>query len=792
MTRSSIAILLGCLPAAANPIVHDGSFGSPGSVNLSGGRYNILPQSGTAVGGNLFHSFSAFSVPANTTAFFSTNPGTIRIIARVTGGEVTRIDGTLTSGRSGTSLYLINPSGVIFGADAAIDLGGSFHAVAGDYLALEDGAILWADPSRSVSLSTSPVGAFGFLAASSSTGEVQVSALLESRANLVLAGRTVKLDGAELFANGDIQIAAAGYRAIEMPSDSLPPALEAASGNLDIRRSTLSSGGDGTRLTLRGGDMEIESSTLNFINETVPVPADLIVSASGSIDLSAGSVFASVSGTTAPQLGIQVTAAGKISITESAIQSFATAGAMAPSIQVTGSDLMIRGDGGNAVWGITSNTFGSGSGATIRVTMSGGIRIENAGLIASLSDASGAAGSIGIDTGTLDVQGMISNTAAPNDFLTGIAALNFDSGSGGAIRVNARDSIMLNQGGLIDSSSLGSGDGGTVDVTSPEIWVNRAGSEFFTGIGSDTMLSGGAGAVSVSTGLLMLLNGGLVSSSTAGSGDAGNIGVTAGRILATGAGDPSGYVFSEKSGISAGSRGSEESGPLGDGGVIQIISDRLELELGAAIQTRAGGTATAGDIFISGGDLRMNSVATMSVESVGGDAGSLRVHLRGSLIVENSTLVAQAGANGGNIEIVSNGIQRFSASGATASAQGLGGNISFAGAPHLILDHTPVSASAVNLDGGTITVSTGTFFANLSPLNVSSRLGAPGTVSIETLEALDGGEDERELELLDPADVLQPDCTKRAAATSSSFVRAGRGGTRRLPGGYLPSFRVIE
>ncbi len=792
MSRIFLAIMLSCLRSAANPIVHDGSFGSPGAVNLSAGRYNILPQNGITVGGNLFHSFSAFSVPTNSTAFFSTNPGTSRIIARVTGGEVSHIDGTLSSGRSGTSLYLVNPSGVIFGAESSINVNGSFHAVAGDYLALENGAILWADPSRPVSLSASPVGAFGFLDTPQASGEIEVSALLNSRADLVLVGRTVKLDGAELYATGDIQLAAAGYRAVVIQADALPPALEAASGAIEIRRSALFSGSEGSRLSLRGGDMEIQSSTLNFGNETTPIPADLIVSSSGDILLGEGSVFGSVSGDTAPQVGIRVTAAGKISITDSAIQSFAAAGAMAPAIEVIGSDLFIRGDGGYAIRGITSNTFGSGSGAAIRVTMSGGIRIENAGLIASLSASSGAAGSIRIDTGTLEIEGMESNMAAPNDFLTGVAALNFESGSGGTIAVNAQDSITLTRGGLIDSSSFGSGAGGIITVTSPEISVDRAGSEFFTGIGSDSSFSGHAGSISVRTGRLTLRNGGLISSSTSSSGDAGNILVMADQLLATGTGSASDYVFSEKSGIAAGSKSAVALQPLGKGGTIQIDSDLFQLERGAAVQTRAEGTATAGDIFISAGDVALYSAATLSVESVGADAGSLRMNLRGSLVVRDSTLVAQAGADGGNIEISSGGIQRFSASQVSANAQGLGGNISFAGAPHLILDHTPVSASAVDLDGGTIAVTTGTFFANESPLDVSSSHGAPGTVTIETLEALDGSEEERELELLDPADVLQPDCSKRAASNASSFVRAGRGGTRRLPGGVLPSFRIIE
>lgn len=776
--------------AAADPIVHDGTFGGAGPVLPAANRFNILPQRGTTVGPNLFHSFSSFSVPAGATAFFSTNAGTRRVIARVTGGEVSRIDGTLATGREGTSLFLLNPSGVIFGDGASIDVRGSFHAVAGDYLALEDGGMVWADPARAVSLSSAPVVSFGFLAGGA--GGVRVEgAFLESRADLLLAGRTVTVDDAGLQAAADLRIVAAGAGDVEVALDR-GTASSTLAGPIGLSGSVLRSGPAGGRLSVEGGDLVIRSSSLNFENVIQPLATDLALSSSGSISLLEGSVLGAVSGAQAPQPGIDVRAAGAIRIHQSAIQTFATSTAAAPPVRVAGGSLEITGNGGEWIQGITSNTFGSGAGADIAIEVADGIRISNAGLIASFSSAQGRAGNLSVDAGSLVIEGMETNTAADFDFLTGIAGLNFSSGEGGRLNVRVRESIELRRGGLIDSSSFGAGDGGGITVDSPSILIDRAGSEFFTGIGSDASSSGKAGAIAVRTDAIDLLGGGLVSSSTSGSGPAGDVFVSAGRLDARGSGRPSAYVFSERSGIAAGSRGAGTGGVLGDGGSIRIEGDVLRFADGAALLARTEGPAVAGDISLAGRILRLENDALLSVESAGADGGSLSIDLTGSLVVRGSVLEASAGGNGGNISIASRGIQWFTSSRIAADARGAGGNLRFVGAPHLILDHSPASARAIDLDGGAIRVATGTFFANESPLSVTSRFGAPGTVRIETLESLDGGEEARELELLDPADALEPDCSRRAAATASSFVRGGRGGTRRLPGGYLPSFRIIE
>ena len=63
------------------------------------------------------------------------------IINRVRGDNPSAVLGTIESRQAfpSANLYLMNPNGIVFGQNACLDIGGSFHATTGTGLGFENG-----------------------------------------------------------------------------------------------------------------------------------------------------------------------------------------------------------------------------------------------------------------------------------------------------------------------------------------------------------------------------------------------------------------------------------------------------------------------------------------------------------------------------------------------------------------------------------------------------------------------------------------------------------------------------
>ncbi|MEM9538539.1 MAG: CHAT domain-containing protein [Cyanobacteria bacterium P01_E01_bin.42] len=85
-------------------------------------------EGGILSGENLFHSFEAFGLDRGQVANFLSTPNIHNILSRVTGGDPSIVNGLIQVTGGNANLFLMNPAGMVFGAEASLNVPGDFTA----------------------------------------------------------------------------------------------------------------------------------------------------------------------------------------------------------------------------------------------------------------------------------------------------------------------------------------------------------------------------------------------------------------------------------------------------------------------------------------------------------------------------------------------------------------------------------------------------------------------------------------------------------------------------------------
>ena len=303
-------------------------------------------------------------------------------------------------------------------------------------------------------------------------------------------------------------------------------------------------------------------------------------------------------------------------------------------------------------------------------------------------------------------------------------------GNGGNVNIKAR-LIKIADGGQISASTFGEGDAGSINIFARDTVSLDDGSSdtfIFSNVGSDAV--GNSGGINITTGSLFVKNGAQIQSEVEGEGNAGKIIIDAGDIVSFDGRDANDFPSAVSSRVGEGATGST--------GGIKITTDSL---------------------------LMTNRAQLLSDTRGQGDAGNISIEAQNQVYLMDSDIISEVGeeggvGKGGNINIKTGTLLVQNGSSLLADTENVGdaGNITIEARDRVVVEGEGISAFANSTDvfpsqitatvdfngfsavgeGGDITISTGSLLvADEGFINTSTEgLGNAGNINITAADSI--------------------------------------------------------
>jgi len=494
-----LSLLIGTPVIATAEIRLDGTLGS--TEVLAGPDYQIPESVGRLMGDNLFHSFADFNIRAGESATFTGNAAIQRIINRVTGGNLSEINGLLKSDIFGADIYLLNPSGIFIGEDAELDITGSFSLSTAAYLTFADGIRFDAlNPNNDFSFSAASPATFGFLGNAQSIEITSAPLNMPENQTFSLFSQQIRLADTTINAkNGRVRLQTAPINSevsLTQTDFLTPPLLTSTdataisikngsaiiteqnqslqaqdtliistTGTLDIEDSTLDSSVQQNEIAragnifIKGGEVILKGAALNSTPRTIVETQGQgghITLIANQLVLEDGSRQTILnSGNTMGRAGIiQLNARdtlrilGESSINVSTVESMFPAG----QIIITASDLIMKGDG--SLNALTSRGIGSHTErGKISITAEEIVLSGDTWIMGNTSNSGDRAGDVEINGQNLT----LADQAA-------ISSITLSDSQAGRINIRLTGVLSMSGDSAITADTLGTGDAGIIEI----------------------------------------------------------------------------------------------------------------------------------------------------------------------------------------------------------------------------------------------------------------------------------------------------------------------------------------
>ncbi len=568
---------------------------------------------GIQAGNNLFHSFEQFALTTGATVNFAHALEIENILSRVTGGTVSQINGLIQT-QGNANLFLLNPAGIVFGANAQLDIGGSFIATTGDRVIFEDGVEFSAVMTEDIPLLTisSPIG----LQYGGNVGNIEVLPNANRGFNnngldikpgntLALLGGDVSMSRNSINAIGsNVEISSVKSGVISLQSEengwqfNYQAAQDLGKISLSDRALINNSGG---RVNFQGNTVSLSTgSGIRNFNNFNQTRSSINIKAAESINLNGGLLLT--------QVGQQ-------------------RNDLAQAIANVGGDILLQApqvflSNGSVV---SAGTLSNGAGGNITINarlvqLSGDTgETGSPSIITTSTQGMGNGGQIGINTGELIING--------GSQIQALAA----EGAGGTITVNASQGVKLSGTGSLRSRDRAGND------SEIQLKSGFAASSGIEGLPSLQQPQGKSGNLVVNTPNLTIEEEAQISVSNYGLADAGDIKI----ITSTLSLDQAGAIVANTA--------------SGEGGSISITADELViLDHNSSISTTAEQNGNGGNIKIETKNLVLLEFAQVSANARQGNGGNIAIDTQGLFIDPTSKITASSEVEQkkGSVEIV--------------------------------------------------------------------------------------------------------------------------------------------